>query len=85
MFLLFPTSTYSTHTKPHRTNSIKIVRSNHTDSPLVSTNLVQDAQHGASQLLECRSIPEHVPLDYCRFVSPDGMGFSINEQITVKR
>ncbi|XP_031627128.1 uncharacterized protein LOC116343281 isoform X2 [Contarinia nasturtii] len=52
------------------------------ESPFVSTNLFQDAQQDSPLSVECRSIPEHVPVDYCRFVLPDGTGFSINEQVT---
>lgn len=48
-------------------------------------NLFQEAQHGTSLLLECRSIPEHIPLDYCRFELPDGNSFSINEKTTVHK
>lgn len=55
------------------------------ETSLVSTNLIHDAQHGTSLLLECRAIPEHVPLDYCRFVLPDGTGFSINEKTTANK
>lgn len=55
------------------------------ESPFVATNLFQDAQQSHSLLLECRSIPEHLPLEYCRFVLPDGTGFSINENSTSKK
>lgn len=55
------------------------------ETSLVSTNLIHDAQHGTSLLLECRSIPEHAPLEYCRFVLPDGTGFSINELTTANK
>ncbi|XP_055298260.1 uncharacterized protein LOC129566399 [Sitodiplosis mosellana] len=53
------------------------------ETPLVSTNLFQDAQQATSMVLECHSIPEHVPLEYCRFLQPDGKSFSINEKSTV--
>lgn len=52
------------------------------ESSLVSTYLFQDVEIGSSLSLECRSIPAHVPIDYCRFVAPDGTGFSINEAST---
>lgn len=52
------------------------------ESSLVSMFLLQDAQVGESVSLECRSIPKGVPLDYCRFILPDGTGFSLNEQST---
>lgn len=55
------------------------------ETSLVSTNLIHDAQHDTSLLLECRSIPEYAPLDYCRFVLPDGTGFSINEMTTANK
>lgn len=55
------------------------------ETSLVSTNLIHDAQHGTSLLFECRAIPEHVPLDYCRFVLPDGTGFSISERTTANK
>lgn len=31
--------------------------------------------------LECTTIPVRLPLEYCRFVRPDGRGFSIDETI----
>lgn len=55
------------------------------ESALVSTNLFQDAQAGSPISIECKSIPAHLPIDYCRFVLPDGSGFSINEESTAKK
>lgn len=55
------------------------------ESALVATNLFQDAQSGSSLSIECKSIPAHLPIDYCRFVLPDGSGFSINEDSTARK
>lgn len=56
------------------------------ETSFISTELNHHAQQSTSLLLECRSIPDLVPLDYCRFVLPDGItGFSINEQTTADK
>uniref|UniRef100_A0A182Y2W1 Uncharacterized protein n=1 Tax=Anopheles stephensi TaxID=30069 RepID=A0A182Y2W1_ANOST len=36
-------------------------------------------------LLECDSIPRGTPLQYCRFITPAGQAFSLNENITADR
>jgi hypothetical protein len=33
-----------------------------------------------SALLKCYSVPLEIPLDYCRFIRPDGKGFNIVPQ-----
>jgi hypothetical protein len=35
---------------------------------------------GDSALLKCYSVPLEMPLDYCRFVRPDGKGFNVVPQ-----
>lgn len=55
------------------------------DTSLVSTSLFRDVQIGASLMIDCKSIPSHVPLDYCRFVLPDGTGFSFSEETTIHK
>jgi hypothetical protein len=33
-----------------------------------------------SAVLKCYSVPLGIPLEYCRFVRPDGKGFSVDPQ-----
>lgn len=33
-------------------------------------------------MIECHTVPKGIPLEYCRFLTPSGFGFSINENIT---
>lgn len=49
---------------------------------MVATSVLQEVTTGTSLLLECASVPANVPLNYCRFVLPDGTGFSVNEETT---
>ncbi|XP_055534891.1 uncharacterized protein LOC129724211 isoform X2 [Wyeomyia smithii] len=36
----------------------------------------------AAVVIECSSIPKHTPLQYCRFVTPSGDAFSLDESVT---
>ncbi|EDS28561.1 conserved hypothetical protein [Culex quinquefasciatus] len=36
----------------------------------------------AAMLLECASIPKNTPLQYCRFITPSGQAFSLDESVT---
>lgn len=38
--------------------------------------------NAATLHVDCTTVPVRLPLRYCRFVLPDGRGFSIDEQIT---
>lgn len=64
---------------------IKKISFHSIESSLVSTNLFQDAQAGSPISIECKSVPAHLPIEYCRFVLPDGTGFSISENSTAKK
>lgn len=51
----------------------------------MASSLLQEITAGSSVNLECMSVPMHVPINYCRFVLPDGTGFSINENTTIDK
>uniref|UniRef100_A0AAG5DB61 Immunoglobulin domain-containing protein n=1 Tax=Anopheles atroparvus TaxID=41427 RepID=A0AAG5DB61_ANOAO len=44
-----------------------------------------EATQGFPALLGCESIPRGTPLQYCRFVTPTGEAFSLNENVTSDR
>lgn len=52
------------------------------ESHLVASELQVTVLAAAPLSVDCTTIPVRVPLQYCRFVMPDGRGFSIDEQIT---
>lgn len=55
-----------------------------TDTNLAASVSYIHSKEGESVTLECFTIPPNVPLEYCRFLSPNGDSFSIDETITSK-
>jgi len=49
---------------------------------LVATVETKTDNFGSSLLVECVTVPPKTPLEYCRFVSPKGVGFSLDETVT---
>ncbi|KAJ6639661.1 hypothetical protein Bhyg_12408 [Pseudolycoriella hygida] len=52
------------------------------DSHLVASSVSRDVMVSAPIVIECTTIPINLPVEYCRFVLPDGTGFSLNEDVT---
>lgn len=55
------------------------------ESNMVSAQLFHETRADAPLVIECTTVPLHLPIDYCRFVLPDGTGFSINEKATSQK
>ncbi|XP_049542652.1 uncharacterized protein LOC125955559 [Anopheles darlingi] len=54
-------------------------------SQMISVANKVEVRTGFSALLGCDSIPKGTPLQYCRFVTPTGEAFSLNENVTNER
>ncbi|XP_037026242.1 uncharacterized protein LOC119067401 [Bradysia coprophila] len=52
------------------------------DSHLVASSITKDVMIGSPIIIECTSIPVNLPIEHCRYVLPDGTGFSLNENVT---
>lgn len=65
-------------------NSIKL-KLLKTESNMVSSQIYHEIQADQPLVIECTTVPPHLPVDYCRFVLPDGTGFSINEKATSQK
>lgn len=51
----------------------------------MASSISKNVLIGGAIIIECTSIPVHLPIDYCRFVLPNGQGFSINEDVTSEK
>lgn len=56
-----------------------------TDAHMVTSSITKNVIVGGAIIIECTSIPVNLPIDYCRFVLPDGTGFSLNENVTTDK
>jgi len=52
------------------------------ESHLVASSISKNVLTGNAIIIECTSVPVNLPIDYCRFVLPNGIGFSVNEAVT---
>uniref|UniRef100_A0A182SCW3 Ig-like domain-containing protein n=1 Tax=Anopheles maculatus TaxID=74869 RepID=A0A182SCW3_9DIPT len=54
-------------------------------SQMIASHDLIEASLDFPALLGCDSIPRGTPLQYCRFITPTGQAFSLNENITTDR
>lgn len=52
---------------------------------MVSAQLFHEVRADAPLVIECTTVPPHLPVDYCRFILPDGTGLSVNEKSTLQK
>jgi hypothetical protein len=75
-------ATHQTHpgsNKPFETDERKYIVSFFTfsETDVISVDKEIDLYYNSTPVLKCHSVPKGMPLQYCRFLRPDGKGFNV--------
>lgn len=55
------------------------------ETPLAAENHEVGATDSQTLTITCRTVPDRISLEYCRFLMPDGTGIHIGDEITQQK